>query len=92
MNSLISSVSHYFVYHSLFRLQFIEEMVRAGAIGKRVVDELTEMGCDIQKGCPNNKEAARAFNGRTLSDYYTEGKLPHRKEPRARVLMHPSNT
>ena len=49
-------------------------MVRAGAIGKRVVDELTEMGCDTQKGCPNNRDAIRAFSGRKLKDYYTEGK------------------
>lgn len=49
-------------------------MVRAGAIGKRVVDELTEMGCDTQKGCPDDRDAVKAFSGRTLKDYYTEGK------------------
>lgn len=50
------------------------EMVRAGAVGKRVVDELTGLGCDIVNGCPDNAQAKSAFAGRTLSDYYTEGK------------------
>ena len=53
-------------------------MVRAGAIGKRVVDELTELGCDVQNGCADGEvgTAARAaFAGRTLADYYVEGKI-----------------
>lgn len=49
------------------------EMVRAGAIGKRVVDELTRLGCNVRNGCPNNQRARDAFAGRTLADYYTEG-------------------
>ena len=51
-------------------------MVRAGAIGKRVVDELTELGCDIATGCADTDiadTAREAFQGRTLDDYYTEG-------------------
>ena len=51
------------------------EMVRAGAVGKRIVDELTEMGCDIAAGCPDMQAAKDAFAGRTLEDYYTEGML-----------------
>jgi hypothetical protein len=50
------------------------EMVRAGAVGKRVVDELTELGCDIAKGCSGNQAAIAAFAGRSLADFYTEGK------------------
>lgn len=50
-------------------------MIRAGAIAKKVLDELTEMGCDTKVGCPDMAEAANAkFAGRTLDDYYTEGK------------------
>ena len=49
-------------------------MVRAGAVAKRVVTELEELGCDIQKGCTGNQDAIDAFSGRTLADYYTEGK------------------
>lgn len=54
------------------------EMVRSGAIAKRVLTELGELGCDPVSGeCPNNlkEEAKAAFNGRTTSDYYTEGKI-----------------
>jgi len=50
------------------------EMTRAGAIAKRVVDELEELGCDTKTGCPDNTAAMEAFAGRTLDDYYTEGK------------------
>ena len=53
-------------------------MVRAGAIAKRVIEELGELGCDSMSGeCPDDlKEAAKsAFEGRALGDYYTEGML-----------------
>lgn len=48
------------------------EMIRAGAIARQVVDELEAMGCDTKTGCPDMDISA--FDGRTLSDYYTEGK------------------
>jgi alkaline phosphatase len=50
------------------------EMIRAGAIARRVIDELENMGCDTKVGCPDLSMAAEAFKGRTLADYYTEGK------------------
>lgn len=53
-------------------------MVRAGAIAKRVIEELGELGCDSKSGeCPDDrKEAAKsAFEGRTTADYYTEGMI-----------------
>ena len=53
------------------------EMVRAGAIAKRVLAELGELGCDAVSGeCPDSlKESAKAaFFGRTTAHYYTEGK------------------
>ena len=53
-------------------------MVRAGAIAKRVIKELGELGCDSMSGeCPDDlKEAAkRAFEGRSIDDYYTEGMI-----------------
>ena len=52
------------------------EMVRAGAIGKQVVDELESLGCDTRAGCTGDTAdaAMAAFAGRTLADYYTEGK------------------
>jgi alkaline phosphatase len=50
------------------------EMSRAGAIAKRVLDELQGLGCDTKVGCPDNLEAIEAFAGRTLDDYYTSGK------------------
>ncbi|CAB9497259.1 Alkaline phosphatase H [Seminavis robusta] len=50
------------------------EMNRAGAIAKRVVQELESLGCDTKVGCPDNTAAMEAFAGRTLQDYYTEGK------------------
>jgi alkaline phosphatase len=50
------------------------EMVRSGAIAKQVVDELEGLGCDTTTGCPDNSAAMNAFRGRTLDDYYTEGK------------------
>jgi hypothetical protein len=49
------------------------EMTRAGAIGKRVVEELKGLGCDIANGCSGNQAAIDAFSGRTLADFYTEG-------------------
>lgn len=54
------------------------EMIRAGAIAKRVIAELGELGCDAVSGeCPDDlKESAKAaFAGRTTADYYTEGKI-----------------
>jgi hypothetical protein len=50
------------------------EMVRAGAIGRKVVNELESIGCDIKAGCVGNTAAMARFEGRTLEDYYTEGK------------------
>lgn len=50
------------------------EMVRAGAIAKQVVDELEAAGCDVATGCPDLAAVDGLFSGRTLSDYYTEGK------------------
>jgi hypothetical protein len=49
------------------------EMIRAGAIARKVVDELTSIGCDIAAGCVGNTAAQARFEGRTLADYYTEG-------------------
>jgi urease alpha subunit len=49
------------------------EMTRAGAIARQVIDELESLGCDTMEGCPNNADAMEAFEGRSLSDYYTEG-------------------
>ena len=53
------------------------EMTRAGAIAKRVLDELKALGCDTMTGCPDNAAAMEAFQGRTLDDYYTEGKCDY---------------
>jgi len=54
------------------------EMVRAGAIARQVLDELEEMGIDTKNGNKDDTElvqkARERFVGRTLSDYYTEGK------------------
>eukprot|EP00339_Tiarina_fusa_P012873 CAMPEP_0117001948 /NCGR_PEP_ID=MMETSP0472-20121206/3775_1 /TAXON_ID=693140 ORGANISM="Tiarina fusus, Strain LIS" /NCGR_SAMPLE_ID=MMETSP0472 /ASSEMBLY_ACC=CAM_ASM_000603 /LENGTH=754 /DNA_ID=CAMNT_0004702121 /DNA_START=45 /DNA_END=2309 /DNA_ORIENTATION=+ len=50
------------------------EMIRAGAIARQVIDELEELGCDTKTGCPDNEAAKDAFSGRSLADYYTEGK------------------
>ena len=50
------------------------EMNRAGAVARRVLDELEALGCDTKVGCPDNAAAIAAFEGRTLDDYYTEGK------------------
>mmetsp|Transcript_25312 Transcript_25312/g.31922 ORF Transcript_25312/g.31922 Transcript_25312/m.31922 type:complete len:683 (+) Transcript_25312:98-2146(+) len=52
------------------------EMIRAGAVAKQVLEELEGMGCDTSQGCDGaTAEAAMAaFAGRTLDDYYTEGK------------------
>ena len=51
-------------------------MIRAGAIAKEVLAELEGMGCDTTNGCTGaTADAAKAaFAGRTLDDYYTEGK------------------
>lgn len=52
------------------------EMVRAGAIARKVIDELEAMGCDTMVGCPDSDigdMALTSFAGRTLADYYTEG-------------------
>merc|ERR1719247_508563 len=52
------------------------EMIRAGAITKRVVTELESLGVDIQAGAPTAEIAERArsaFRVRSLSDYYTAG-------------------
>ena len=54
------------------------EMIRAGAVAKKVIAELNEMGCYTEYGC-EGKDAERArekFANRTLDDYYTEGKFP----------------
>lgn len=48
-------------------------MVRAGAIAKKVIEELEDAGCDIANGCDASLKAQ--FAGRTIQDYYTEGKL-----------------
>lgn len=52
------------------------EMIRAGAIAKRVLTELKEMGVDTTIGATGKDatDAMLAFKDRTLSDYYTEGK------------------
>ena len=50
------------------------EMTRSGAITKQVLDELKSLGCDTKTGCPDNQDAIDAFKGRSLDDYYTEGK------------------
>jgi len=51
------------------------EMIRAGAVAKKVLMELEAMGCDTSNGCTGDVAAAAvaAFAGRTLDDYYTEG-------------------
>lgn len=49
------------------------EMARAGVIAKKVVNELTALGCSITNGCPGNVAITNTFAGRTLSNYYTEG-------------------
>ena len=52
------------------------EMIRAGAVAKKVLMELEGMGCDTSNGCTGSvaDAALAAFSGRTLSDYYyTEG-------------------
>lgn len=51
------------------------EMARAGAIAKRVLDELKGMGVDTVNGSTGAvaDSAKAAFAGRQLKDYYTEG-------------------
>jgi hypothetical protein len=50
-------------------------MVRAGSIAKQVLAELEGMGVDTKNGSPDKVDAvASAFAGRTLKDYYVEGK------------------
>ena len=51
--------------------------MRAGAIAKRVVDELKKRGVDPVLGATNSSVAAaarRAFKGRNLSNYYKGGR------------------
>jgi hypothetical protein len=53
-------------------------MERTGAIAKRILVELAEIGCDATSGeCSDSQkaDALARFAGRTLSDYYTEGKF-----------------
>jgi hypothetical protein len=50
------------------------EMTRSGAIAKQVLNELKSLGCDTKTGCQDNQDAIDAFKGRSLDDYYTEGK------------------
>jgi len=52
------------------------EMIRAGAIAKKVLAELEGMGVDTKAGATGELAATAkaAFAGRTLNDYYTEGK------------------
>lgn len=52
------------------------EMIRAGAIAKKILTELQGMGIDTKvgaKGTAKAAEAKAAFKGRALKDYYTEG-------------------
>jgi hypothetical protein len=49
------------------------ESTRAGAIARQIIDELESLGCNTMEGCPDNAAAREAFEGRSLSDYYTEG-------------------
>jgi hypothetical protein len=49
------------------------EMIRAGAIARKVVNELESIGCVMATGCVGNTAAQARFEGRTLADYYTEG-------------------
>lgn len=54
------------------------EMVRAGAIARRVLDELASLGVNTTTGSRNTTAAAaakQAFAGRKLAAYYTEGKF-----------------
>lgn len=57
-------------------------MIRSGAIAKRVIDELEVLGCDTKTGCTGDvADAAKsAFTGRTLADYYTEGKFTQKPQ------------
>jgi len=50
-------------------------MIRAGAIAKKVIDELVALGVDIKKGATGDKAttAKAQFAGRTLDDYYKSG-------------------
>mmetsp|Transcript_8174 Transcript_8174/g.12124 ORF Transcript_8174/g.12124 Transcript_8174/m.12124 type:complete len:191 (-) Transcript_8174:148-720(-) len=52
------------------------EMIRAGAVAKKVLMELEDLGVDTSTGATGaTAEAAKAaFAGRTLDDYYTEGR------------------
>jgi hypothetical protein len=57
-------------------------MERTGAIAKRILVELAEIGCDAKSGeCMENQKAnaLARFAGRTLSDYYTKGEHQFRK-------------
>ena len=50
-------------------------MIRAGAVAKKVIIELEELGVDIKTGATGTiaETAKAAFVGRTLDDYYTSG-------------------
>jgi hypothetical protein len=53
------------------------EMVRAGAIVRQVLNELEGLGVNTQTGAQTDelaRKAKDAFEGRTLEDYYMEGK------------------
>lgn len=52
------------------------EMIRAGAIAKKVLTELEGLGVDIKTGATGAlaESAKAAFAGRTLNDYYISGK------------------
>lgn len=50
------------------------EMTRAGVIAKKVIAELTKLGCSIATGCAGNQAILNAFSGRTLNNYYIEGR------------------
>jgi alkaline phosphatase len=52
------------------------EMIRAGAVAKKVLQELEGMGVDVKTGATGKlaKDAKAAFKGRTLNDYYISGK------------------
>ena len=51
-------------------------MIRASAIAKQVMKELEFMGVDVNNGSTGEvaEKAKAAFAGRSLTDYYTEGK------------------
>lgn len=65
-------------------------MIRAGAVAKQVIVELESMGVDIKTGATGDiADAAKAaFAGRTLDDYYTEGRFaPYHAMYRSRDFL-----